>query len=267
MKTSDKLLLAFFGLCLVILVGIQLSLYEKYKRGEINVSEVLLNEEFTKYNLPSASPLFISVRGFQNVNIIPSNSLYFRLEKNISENAGYQMSNDTVYVDGYRIEGTNYHPETGSSRTVRPMGDPGEFMVEVKIQPELNPQKLIVYCPSNARIRIEGGEIFLHGSLQPGKFNISMEINNCHLELGNDYSSGDEYSNRFYHDIVIHSFNSGVAMNSKSVINSFNSSMDDQSILDDHDASVDSLGIDCTNQSRLHLTGKNIRKVRFIKNF
>src|ERR1700733_15309098 len=131
MKKSDKLLLVFFGLCLVILGGIQFSLYEKYKKGEIIVNEVLLDEEFTKYNLPSASPLFISVRGFQNVNIIPSDSLYFRLEKNISGNAGYQMSNDTVYVEGERIDGTNYHPEIGSSRIVTPMGDPREFKEEV----------------------------------------------------------------------------------------------------------------------------------------
>jgi hypothetical protein len=267
MKTSDKLLVFFFGLILVILVSIQFSLYGKYKKGEFSSNEVLLDEEFAKYNLNSATPLFISITGFQNAHLIPSDSFYFRLEKSSNGRADFRLIKDSLYLEGESSKGTNDGHEAISTQIVSPMAGAGAYQMEVKIQPELNPQKLIVYCPSNVRIRIAGGEIFLHGSLQPGKFNISIEINNCHLELGNDYSSGDEYSNRFYNDIAIHSFNSGVAMNSKSVISSYNSSMDDRSILIDNNARIDSLGIDCTNHSRLELTGRNIRKIRFIKDF
>jgi hypothetical protein len=264
MKASDKLLTAFFGLSLLTLCTIQGFLYFKYKRGEITQNKVMLEEAFTKYDLPySSSPLTIFVKGFQQVNIIPSDSLYFMLEKNGGEKAVYKVINDTVYLEGGGTIRSDYTSAAQSPQVAISNGQAKAIKLEAKLLPELNQQALLIYYPNNGKIWIEDGESFIHGSISPGRFNLELSITNCHVELGNDNSIGDQYLNRFYNNLVIHSINSGISMNSKSAIKILTITMNDQSILSDNAAMIDSIAINCSGQSRLELSGKNIKKARF----
>jgi hypothetical protein len=266
MKTSDKLLTGFFGLSLLILCAVQGSLYAKYKKGEIIQSKMLLEEAFTKYNLPfSSSSHIISVKGFQHVHIIPSDSMYFMLEKNVSGKAVYTLIQDTLFIDGNPTESLNNGSQTKPPMPTAGLNQDAKVVkMEIRLLPELNQQGLIIYYTNNDRIRLEDGDAFLHGSMAPYKFNAAIDITNGHLELGNDYSEGDEYLNKFYNDIVIHLNNSGLTMNSKSVVKSLQISMDDRSILTDNGSVVDSIALNCSGQSRLELSGKNAKNLRFV---
>jgi hypothetical protein len=267
MKTSDKLLISFIGLSLILLTAIQFSLYAKYKKGEITSSKTLIEERFTKSSLPVLGVKLISIRGFQSVHILPSDSLYFELEKKPDGKAGFVFIRDTAWLDG---RGESQNPEDisvqplPSSQQLLPKGVARKKLIGFGVRPDLSEQELMIFCPPHLPLRIQDGEIYLHGSATPGEINMDLDASDCRIEFGNGFRSSN-YRNRYYSKVRIHVHQSGVILNNLSIFNELNLWMDDRSSFDDNGAVMDSFAVQCTDQSRLELTGSNLKKLRFMK--
>jgi hypothetical protein len=246
MKTSNKILLTLILLGFGIFTAVHLTLYAKYKNDDITTERMLLNKWFTKYNLQT--PTYLSVKSFENIIIIPSDSFYFELQKQPNGKAGYKVIHDSLFTgpDQVQLKSNDGRIITALNAPVKPLGT----------------QQLNLYCPTISKINIEDANIFFRGSTDPARVDFNIKISNCSFNFSNRITYDTSYSNRFYDDITIHAKKSYIELNKKVVIKNLTVSLDDASQLQDNKSMIENIYLNCGDKSAVHLSGENLKKVK-----
>src|SRR5438067_13892015 len=98
MKTSNKILLIFLGMAILMITAVHLTLYAKYKKGEVSSFEDVRDGRFEEHALPKIK--YVSVIGFRRCNIIPAAEPKIKIFKMRDTRLAYKVVNDTLVVTG-----------------------------------------------------------------------------------------------------------------------------------------------------------------------
>jgi len=262
MKTSNKLLIAL-GLGILLGIGlIQFALYSNYRQGRIVSPKELHTERYIRYDM--TAPSYLSLSGILWVNIIPSDTFYVEfpkenrpaaMEKKIStpprfaneaSSLSYRQSGDTLLI-------------TGDNKVTihRPFAD--WFY-------RANQQQVNIYCHGLKEIFFSNGQLYLHGAdSQTGLLSAKIHIDSSTLWIG-DYKEHDSEptATEFFDSLDIRSLNSIFLINRSAAIHKLQVQMEDRSELNDRQAQVDSLLVNYSSDSRIGLTGGNLKKAQLL---
>jgi hypothetical protein len=260
MKTSNKLLIAL-GLGILLLIGlIQVVLYSNYRQGRIISPKELHIERYIRYDM--AAPSYLSLNGIMWVNIIPSDTFYVEFpketrptveEKKISTIPGladetnslsYRESGDTLLITG-----------NNNVAIHRPFAD-GFYRA--------NQAQVNIYCRGLKEIFFCNGQLYLHGAdHQTGMPSAKLHIDSSTLWIG-DYLEPKPAAKEFFDSLDIRSLNSVFLLNRSASIHKLRVQMDDGSELNDRQAQIDSLMVNYSSDSRVGLTGGNLKKAHLL---
>src|ERR1700754_813547 len=256
MKTSNKLLIAL-GLCILLLIGgIQLALYSNMKKGKIVSPTTLHAENFVKYTLPS--PTYLSISGVLWVNLIPSDtfSIEFPKENNLKEKTtripqrfangnyelSYRQSGDTLFI-------------IGSNKTAihRPYADWFYRMNQMQVN---------IYGRNLKGISVVNGQFVFRGTAWvSGGSETILSVDSSTVWIGDRaLHDGQSVEKEFFSHIGIRSVNSVVLLNPSASIRQLHADLDDLSELIDQKSLIDSISIGYSHDSRIGLTGINLKK-------
>lgn len=237
MKTSDRLLLGFFLLVLVIYGAVQFTLYTKYRRGEFVTGRQLSAEQFRTWHTPRPRNLVIS--HFQWVRIIPSDTFYFGVGVNGKPVSGqpFQWLGDTLSIAGEDM--------MGKSRPDAMTGKSGYWM-------------LIVYCPPIDYIRIKDAEVKLTGPFDPSGQDFQFDLDHTTLSLGTgDYP--DTVSRRqYFHGVRIDARAGRINLEEDAHIDSLSMKLDAGCNVYDNGAVLNSVDISGSPKATIHITRGNL---------
>ena len=243
MKTSNKLLIA---LALGILLGIgliQVALYSNYRKGLIVSPDQLHSERYIRYDM--AAPSYLSLTGILWVNIIPSDTFYVEFA-NKASSLSYRHSGDTLLITG-----DNNVPIR------RPFAD--WFY-------RANQQQVNIHCRGLKEIFFSNGQLYLHGAgNQAGLASAKIHIDSSTLWIG-DYRENDSEpaATEFFDSLDIHSVNSVFLLNRSASVHRLQVLLDNGSELNDRAAQIDSLTVNYSSDSRVGLTGANLKKAHLL---
>ena len=262
MKTSNKLLIAL-GLGILLGIGlIQIALYSNYRQGRVVSPKELHTERYTRYDM--AAPSYLSLTGILWVNIIPSDTFYVEfpkenrttaIEKKISplpqfasekSSLSYRQSGDTLLITG-----------NNNISIHRPFAD---WIYQA------NQRQVNIYCHGLKEIFFSNGQLYLHGTgNRTGLPSAKIHIDSSTLWIG-DYKEHDSEpaATEFFDSLDIRSLNSVFLINRSAAIHKLQVQMEDRSELIDREAQVDSLLVNYSSDSRISLTGGNLKKARLL---
>jgi hypothetical protein len=260
MKTSNKLLIAL-GLGILLGIGlIQIALYSNYRQGRIASPKELHTEKYKRYDM--TAPSYLSISGILWVNIIPSDTFYIEFprenrptaeEKKISTipelaretgSLSYRQSGDTLLITGYN-----------NVTIYRPFAD--WFY-------RANQAQVNIYCHGLKEIFFSNGQLYLHGTDdQMGLPSAKLRIDSSTLWIG-DYREPKAAAKEFFDSLDIRSVNSVFLINRSASIHKLLVQMDDRSELNDRQAQIDSLTVTYSSDSRVGLTGENLKKAHLL---
>lgn len=195
MKTSNKILLGVFLLCVLTIVGIHVALYAKIKVGDFASNDEIYSRTHHQQVLPSTIKA-VSITGLANCNLHNgSPSLNYHKESNAQ--VKITISNDTLYLtanDWARKE--DY--EEGAR----------------------NHQIVDLTVPANLPVSIQYGELYLMGSgdsTHAPSYNIDMR-RHAHLKMIDWEFKKPVYFNR----LQVVSDDSNMDLSSQAIINEMN---------------------------------------------
>lgn len=266
MKTSNKLLVAL-GLGILLLVGlIQLVLYSNYRQGRIISAKELHAEKYVRYEMPA--PAYLSLTGTLWVNIIPSDTFYveFPKENKLTGTAfkttlpeiftsdadvlSYRQSGDTLLITG-----------NNTGMIHRPFADP--FYRNTRAQ-------VNIYCRGLKDIFLKKGQLYLQGA---GGSTTTLPSARLHIDSSTlwigDYREYAEYARQpapkeFFDSLEIQSTNSVLLLNTSASIHKLQAQLDEHSEINDRQALIDRLTVSYDNDSRIGLTGANLKKAQLV---
>jgi len=256
MKTSNKLLIAL-ALGILLLIGvIQLALYSNWKSGKIVSPGTLHAENYLKYTLPP--PSYISISGVLWVNLIPSDTFSIEFPKankvkektepipqrfvNDENELSYRQSGDTLFISG------------NNKMTIhRPYAD--WFYRQ-------NQMQVNIYGRNLKGISLVNGQLVFRGTAWPSGGSVTtLSVDSSTVWIGDrELRDGKAVETEFFNHIAIRSVNSVILLNPSATIQQLHTDLDDLSELIDQKALIDSIRIGYDQDSRIALTGNNLKK-------
>ncbi|HEY4337360.1 MAG TPA: hypothetical protein VGM89_15725, partial [Puia sp.] len=222
--------------------GIQLALYSNWKSGKI-VSPVTVHaEKYVRYTLPS--PAYLSISGVLWVNIISSDtfSIEFPKENKGENKLSYRRSGDTLFI-------------TGNNKTTihRPYADWFYRMNQMQVN---------IYGRNLKEISLVNGHLVFQGTVSPSDGSATtLSLDSSTVWIGDrETRDGQTVEKSFFDHIGIRSVNSVVMLNPSARIRHLQADLDDRSELIDQKALIDSIRIGYDQDSRIGLTGNNLKK-------
>jgi hypothetical protein len=236
MKTSNKILLIYFLMALLIMTAVHLTLYAKYKRGEIVPFERIREGRFEEHALPKVK--YVSVTGFQRCNILPAAEPKIRIFKMRETRLKYSIVNDTLVI-------------TGDSSLAKQ-----DFE-----QSPRNFQTINLYLPGTEEINAFYTSLFLNG----GADSTSAPSWSINLSNGSALTTGD-FNNKkaFFNRLQVNANTSNVTFNNESVINELNVHASG-SLINNQKADVKHLQLQMDDNSTIMLQGKNLKDINISK--
>ena len=243
MKTSDKLLLGFFLLVLIIFTGVQATLYAKYKNGKILSGKEMIDRQFSTYRL--AVPGNLLIHGFQWVTIVPSDSFYFHAARDGRPltKQPYNWLADTLEITGDGLMKRNGAGYLGS---------------------ESGYWELIVYCPSIKQIRLVSTDVNLVGNFLPHGNDYRFSLLDAHLRMGSFNYPDTLRHQQYFHYLQVNADSSALYLNENAHIDSAMLFMDKKSIVNDNGASLHSIEVRCPEKTNINLTARNFEKLKLL---
>ena len=269
MKTSDKILLGFSVGALGLFGALHLVLYAEYKNGNILDTKELHDEQFNRFRLPQPNYLFL--RGTIWVNIFPSDSCYIEFPKKaIDPGEGIfvqKMATNRPSLPHYQQKGDTLVIDGNNDRPIhRGFADPG-YRSSV---PVVN-----VYCRHLREIRVLNGQVMLKGATGAATPVAGrLEVENSTLWIGEAILDrnmllmtgrhpGDPAQPREEFDSLhVESWNSIVMLNGSADVRSLHIQLEKGSELNDQQGSAEKLTVGYSRDSRVNLTGDNLKKVQ-----
>jgi hypothetical protein len=239
MRTSNKILAATFIAVLLIITGIHLALYAKYKNHDFITMKNIHEERYDSFPLSGIQS--VSLSGLQRVTIISSDTAKLEIEKGGDRKLIYAFKNGILTIKG----DTTITTSTGSSEKIRGWQD------------------VIIYLPINQIVKSDDCEITFRGSADSSKApSVTGEMNNTTLQFGTG-----EYNNNvptsYFNTILLTKYSHGSFNVSQSVIiKEMNVNMEASSF-EDNDASFEGIIINADKSSTLKQSGRNIAKTKF----
>ena len=260
MKTSNKLLLTAALSSLGILGLVHLTLYAKYKSGEILTEKDLHAEQFTVYKM--AAPEYLSVHGMLRVHIIPSDSFYLEVEKN----PGFPPAGPILVVKGVRIGGAAaiaYHVEGDTlSITGDTVGniDLHENPTILRNLPQVN-----IYCRHIKEMKLAKGQVILDGDRSPVSSFNRLVLTDALLWIGQfgEWEGSRDVQPAYYDSLSIQAENSTVLLNRYAEVRVLQAGLTGTSELLDEDANIEKPYIRCGEITKLHLTGQTMQRLEW----
>src|SRR5260221_13783342 len=242
MKTSNKLLVALGVGIFLLVVLLQLVLYSNYRQGLVISAKELHTENYIRYKM--AAPSYLCLSGTLWVNIIPSDTFYVELpkENKLTGALSYRQSGDTLLITGNNDVLIHRPFVDWSYRT--------------------NQTQVNIYCRGLKEIFLAKGQLYLHGAgVQTTLPSTKLYIDSSTLWIG-DYKEYAEQpaAKEFFDSLDIRSVNSVLLINSCAAIHKLQAQLDDHSELNDRQALIDSLTVRYGHDSRVGLTGANLKK-------
>ena len=262
MKTSDKLLLTFFLSALGIFIAAHLVLYVRYRNGDFLTEKELNKELFITYQGPV--PASVSIRGNLLVRIIPSDRFSIEMEKENSLADGEGIMEAKVAVKGATSGGfqkTGYEIQ-GDTLILRgssfPQIDPRGAWQAYDNFPRVN-----IYAGQLKSIRLSGGMVVLKGEEKPGQFNTDLITRNALLWIGeSDENFQMSPAPENYGSIHIHADSSKLFLFPNASVKDLAVQLDGWSEIDEQHARIDRSVIACSANSRINMTGANLKNLR-----
>lgn len=262
MKTSNKLLIAL-GLGILLGIGlIQVVLYSNYRQGRVVSPKDLHTERYIRYDMPA--PSYLSLTGILWVNIIPSDTFYVEFPKE-----------NRPTVEGKKVSTPPRFANEASSLSYRQSGDTllitGDNNITIH-RPyadrfyRANQAQVNIYCRRLKEIFFCNGQLYLHGAdHQTGLTSTKIHIDSSTLWIG-DYIEHEPKPavKEFFDSLDIRSLNSVFLINRTASVHKLQVQMDEGSELNDRQAQIDSLVVTYSSDSRVGLTGGNLKKARLL---
>lgn len=228
MKTSNKILLLFFVAAIFMITAVHLTLYAKYKKGEVSSFEEMREGRFEDHPLPAVK--YVSVTGFRRCNIIPAAELKIRIF-NKSSRLSYKVVNDTLVITGDSTVSDYEH----------------QF---------LSRQAIHLYLPGMEQINAFHTELFLIGATD------SVAAPSWKINLSKSgFTTGDfNNKNTFFNQILIKANDSYLTLNRSAVINELNIQTNNSTV-NNQNAGIKHLQLSVDDNSTIVLKGKNIKDI------
>lgn len=269
MKTSDKLLLIFSLSALGVFGALHLVLYAKYRKGDILSEKDLHAEQFTKYKAPAPGSLFL--QGRLQVNIIPSDTFYFELQKEANGKVNYWRKGDSLILSGnpavrFNPDGTMIIDKEAVIHKEEPRGEPpGDFNPHGPVMGYRNLPVVNVYCGPLISIYLEDVQAMITGEKNPSRFRADIGLINAQLLVGEYYYNQDTTARKeFYDGLRIRSLNGNIFLNRYAVIRGLDVELDRRSEINDQNAEIAGGEIHYMDSSRVNLGGANLKKLQLI---
>ncbi|HEY4063916.1 MAG TPA: hypothetical protein VGM30_18545 [Puia sp.] len=268
MKTSDKILLISSLSSLGIFGLVHLMLFAKQERGEIQKENGFQARQLTFKQM--TEPYCLVMRGLLQIHIIPSDSFSLEFRLSADDNRTIIPKESVASLNGSRSDpGTNnskepvYHREGDTLFIDGEKGQVWRKNADMMIQwpfPVVN-----VYCRHPGLIKVEGGQVTLVGgrtALQAGGRSTRMTIRNGILWVGQFHGWNDPVYPEFFDTLQLHATNSTIMLNHLAATDRLQTSLSDNSLLQDLNMDIGQLEVGCDSSSRVNLTGKNLQKLR-----
>lgn len=236
MRTSNKILVIYFLMAILIMTAVHLTLYAKYKRGEYVPFEQVREGGFEAHTLPKVN--YVSITGLQHCNIFPAAEPKIKIFKMQGTRMKYSIVNDTLVITGDSLL-TNQDFE----RSRR------------------NFQRINLYLPGTEEISAFNTDLFLNG----GADTTSAPSWSVNLSNRSALTTGD-FNNKkaFFNRLQVNANASNVMFNDESVINEL-SVHASGSIINNQKAEVKHLQLKMDDNSTIVLQGKSINDINVSK--
>ena len=263
MRTSNKLMLAFIIVVFGSFLATHGILHHKYVKNDFIPQEKLWQENFVNHPLPK--PRVIVLDGTIWVNLIPADSFVLALprinrdpdagefnyvvpitrskgERSMDQAIRYDQRGDTLYVTG-TIQVPIHRPfSEWFYRRGLPVVD--------------------VYASSFDNILLNHGQACLRGARSGGGRPIHLTVLNSTLWIGMQYGTARHDLSEPFDNLDVTSINSSIVVNSVARVTHFSAQLKDSSMLIDQFSSIDSGNIMTSADSRIELSGENLKKSR-----
>jgi hypothetical protein len=262
MRTSNKLILAFIVVVFGSFLSINGLLHHKYVKGDFVPQEKLWQESFVDHPLPK--PRVIVFDGTIWVNLIPADSFVLamprvnrdpdeglfqyepiaksKIERSRDEAIRYEQRGDTLYVTG----------------TIQaPIHRPYSEWFYLRGLPVVD-----VYASSFDDILLNHGQVCLRGVRSGSSHPAHLTILNSTLWIGMQYGTTRHDSPESFDSLDVTSGNSEIVVNSPALIRRLHVTLKDSSTLIDQFSAIDSGNIITSADSRINLSGENLKKTR-----
>ena len=262
MRTSNKLMLAFIVVVFGSFLAINGILHHKYVTADFVPQEKLWQESFVDHPLPK--PRVIVFEGTIWVNLIPADSFVLamprinrdpdaglfqdepiaktKIERSGDQAITYEQRGDTLYVTG----------------TVQvPIHRPFSEWFYRRGLPVVD-----VYASSFDNILLNHGQVCLRGVRSGSGRPAHLTVLNSTLWIGLQYGTARHDPQETFDSLDITSINSSIVVNSVARVRHFSAAMNDSSTLTDQFSTIDSGIIVTSANSRIDLSGENLKKTR-----
>ncbi|HEY4334328.1 MAG TPA: hypothetical protein VGM89_00480 [Puia sp.] len=265
MKTSNKWILGFFLTTVLSSLVIYKFLYSEYNKGHFVTARQIHDEQFI--NQPIRKPRVIALDGTVWVNLIPADRFALELPRNNKDaDAG-------LFQTGPAIKLKIGSSPTAPAITWRQNGDTlfikGNFDHALH-RPWSNyynraglPQVNLL-GPAVDEILLNNGQLYLQGApARSDRLSTRLTIRNSTLWLGMQYESGS-HPDEFFDSLDIRSNNSITIINTAADLGYLRMALTDSSQVHDQFAALGSSVIQSSPDSRVELTGSNLKKTQLI---
>lgn len=240
MKTSNKILLGTFLLVLVIITAIHAAIYAKYKRNDFITMQVLHDERYASYTLSNVQALSLISLG--NVKIVPSDTAKLEIEKDGGKELRHDIVNGVLTIKGDSV----VDHWSNSFDRVR------------------NSREVIIYLPRIQHIQAEFSELDIQGVKDSLKaLSFSLDIANTDVHFSGNYEENKHSVNSFDQITVTKASHSTVNFSDNTFVKALNLALDSTEF-EDGGADFNSISINSDSKSSVKLSGKNIKKTKFI---
>lgn len=235
MKTSNKILLSTLLAIFLILIGIHVALYAKYKSGDYTIAEDVSSSTDTTALKPFR---FVSATGMDNLVILPSTSFSIATAKKMPDYFKYVIKGDTLLITG----------------------DTASYKNDEVLERRRMPETVYLHVPQVEMILAENCSVHLVGSTDSiNAINTKINLTNSSLLVQDLPTERPRY---FGNLIVTASAQSEVMFaDNPSTSLSVSCQLRNSRLQDSPSASIGSLNVQADQQSTVQLNGNNISKL------
>jgi hypothetical protein len=235
MKTSNKILLTLFVSVVLILTALHVGLYARYKGGYITTESSAMRDRFKQYDLSNIQ--YISITGLEFCTIIPADTAKVEAWSEQEGRLLLRVVKDTLFIYGdslMQIQGNH-----DGRRTY---------------------QQVELHLPEMKQINGSYCQLQIRGSLdstQAPNYNVYL----TEARLRTPEIHGDHPVQQYYKTFNIRAGKSSqVEFDAHATISNLDIALED-AMMNDHEATIDSLQLTVDDKSRVILHGANLKKI------
>lgn len=263
MKTSNKWLLGFVLTTILFAGTIYKILYGEYNKGHFVTRKQIHDEQFV--NQPIRAPRVIVLDGATWVNLLPADQFALELPRiNKDADAGLFTEAPTVRLKVNNNNAAINWRQNGDTLFIKGNFDHVLHRPWSNYYYRLGLPQVNILGPAVDEIVVNNTQLYLQGAPAPSdKHSARLNIRNSTLWLGMQYENGT-HPNEYFDSVYIQSDNSITVVNTAAKLGYLNMTLTDSSQMHETFAGLGSAVIRSSPDSRVNLTGENLKKTRLI---